>query len=62
MVMMEIDGYGEGGTIPMTMMGSFPAIPALATTMSILWFGECANAALKAESCSDQILTSHLTN
>jgi hypothetical protein len=48
--------------IPRAMIGSFPAIPALATTISILLFGECANAALKTESWSDQTRTSHLVN
>lgn len=47
------------GSIPMAMIGSFAAIPALAMTMSILPFEELFNALLKATSCSDQTRTSH---
>jgi hypothetical protein len=46
----------------MEITGSFPATPALATTMSIRWLGDWDSAALKAESWSDQTRTSHLMN
>jgi len=46
----------------MDMMGSDPVMPALAMTISILRSGECDNANLKTESCSDHSWTSHLMN
>lgn len=62
MFMLEMRRSGSRGSSESSrfIRGSFPAIPALAITTSILWVGECESAVLKAESWEDQDVTSHL--